>query len=406
MVLDSNRSDPEAEAAIYKQPATPATGDRDLVFDSESGDFTMSPNDKLDVPDGHLDIQARNVTTGDLSSLTLRIGSPGEPVELLTVIGRVVGPFELPDGPVQGLDNGPDFNANQVDIYALAATKNPSIPLAGIIVGTPTGTEVSDFVSSNQGLFLLRAIFPAEEGFRDLTPADFVSQVDGDVLDIVARGPGFGPLNVVPYVPTWEEKNPSAVANRSAASERPLREDEVLNWFDCLEKDAGYACEAEVLGAERAASSDAQKVKALAQTLFGETQEDRDRQVLASAVAAYREQAAGAEVDGEAFRRFVEGEPAQAEALSILERYAEVLVGLRSLNVTDEAYDAVKRNKLGKIAPPDLGVEPLGDAVEAGMTAWPTRPGRRMAASDRFYLFQGLDAGRVLLLERVEVARR
>ena len=156
-----------------------------------------------------------------------------------------------------------------------------------------------------------------------------------------------------------------------------------------------------MLGAERAESEEAQKVAALASVLFGETQEQRDRRVLEEAALAYRQQTGAGSVDGADFRRFLETTPDQAEALQILVRYGEMLVGLRGLNVTDQAYEAVKLNKLGQIAPQGIDASTLGDAVEAGITAWPTRPGLRIAASDRFYLFEGMESSSLYLLERV-----
>jgi hypothetical protein len=424
IVLDTNRAglaptDPRnATAGILKTSPQVSSQSRDLSFDTFvdaalTGDFSVQENDRISVPDGEIRIRATHVTVGDVSAmLAIQIGTASEPVESLTVHGRPAGYWELPDGTqgtTPGLDNGPDLVANHVDVFGTAATvveKNPNSPVPGVIVGTPTGSEVGGIIPGRLGEFTLRAIFPSAEGFRPAATSDFVSEgsgqvPEGAVLDLVARGPGFGPVNVIPYVPTWEEKNPSAQSNKSAMSQRPLREDEVLSWLDCIEQKVGFACEAEILGAERAESDEAQQVRALAANLFGETQEDVDRRVLGEAAAAYRQQTGTDRIDGVSFRRFLEATPDLVEALQILKRYGEMLVGLRGLNVTDQAYEAVKLNKLGEIAPRGLDPGTLGDAVEAGITAWPTQPGLRVAASDRFYLFRGLDSGRVYLLERV-----
>jgi hypothetical protein len=57
------------------------------------------------------------------------------------------------------------------------------------------------------------------------------------------------------------------------------------------------------------------------------------------------------------------------------------------------------------VAPEGLTVDELGDAVEAGITAWPRDPGvRAVAASDRMYLFRGRDTGRAYLFEEVAPA--
>ena len=60
----------------------------------------------------------------------------------------------------------------------------------------------------------------------------------------------------------------------------------------------------------------------------------------------------------------------------------------------------MKEDRLRKIAPAGITLEQFGAAVEAGMEAWPSTV--RVAASDRFYLFKGLDDTQIFLLERVD----
>ena len=401
--LNTNRVAPPQDATIYKilggqAPPGPETDVTLPLLELDAGPtgkFEMAANDKLSVPNGKLLIMAQNADVADLNALVVQVGSAAEPVDLITVLNRDLGPVELPDGTTVS-DSGRDVNGNQVLWYFNDLNNQATF----FTIGTPTGGEVSANIADSRTTdrVLLRAIFA---DVSSLEPADFFNE--SNVLDIVPLGPGdIANLDFIPYVPQDEEKNPGAVSNRAAVSQIPLRADELLAWFDCVEAEKGFECEEEIVGAERATSADADKIRALAADLFGETQEQRDRRFLEEAVDAYRAGTGARRVDGAEFRRFVETSPQHKEALRVLDRYGEMLAGIREFGVTDEAYDALKSTKLQQIAPASLGVDALGDAVEAGMTAWPRDPGVRVvAASDRMYLFRGRDTGRAYLFEEV-----
>jgi hypothetical protein len=403
--LNTSRGSPPQDATIYKilgnqAPPGPDTGNTLLTLDAGTGgDFVMAANDKLSVPNGELLILAKNATVADLNALVVQVGEETEPVDLITVLDRAVaGPVELPDGTTV-TDSGRDVNGNQVLWYFNDIDNQATF----FTIGTPTGAEVSDDIADRRvtDSILLRAIF------KDLGALETADFFNGDnVLDIVPLGDGdIANLDFIPYVPQEEEKNPSAVSNRAAVSQIPLRPDELLAWFDCVEAEKGFECEEEIVGAERATSANAEKIRALAADLFGETQEQRDRRLLQEAVDAYRARTGARRVDGAEFRRFVETSPQHKEALGVLDRYAEMLVGIREFGVTDEAYDVLKSTKLRQVAPEGLTVDELGDAVEAGISAWPRDPGvRAVAASDRMYLFRGRDTGRAYLFEEVAPA--
>jgi hypothetical protein len=407
--LNTNRGSPPQDATIYKilgnqAPPGPDTGNTLLTLDAGAGgNFVMDANDKLSVPNGELLIMAKNATVADLNALVVQVGEPegtgNGPVDKITVLYRARGYVTLPDG-TPFFDSGRDVNGNQVLWYFDDLDNQATSPTTSFTIGTRTGGEVSQDIADRRTTdsILLRAIF---EDLGALETADFFNVNDDNVLDIVSRGPGdIANLDFIPYVPQEEEKNPSAVSNRAAVSQIPLRPDELLAWFDCVEAEKGFECEEEIVGAERAASADAEKIRALAADLFGETQEQRDRRLLQGAVDAYRARTGARRVDGAEFRRFVETSPQHKEALGVLDRYAEMLSSIREFGVTDEAYDVLKSTKLEQIAPEGLGADALGDAVEAGITAWPRDPGvRAVAASDRMYLFRGRDTGRAYLLE-------
>jgi hypothetical protein len=431
IALNTNRAAVPDVATIYKVTlAGPTPGN--LTLDAgDSGKVTMGldadenrvSSDKLTVPNGNLLILAQNATVGDLNALKVTIGGSGlgEALDVLTVNGRVFAPVLLADGTTV-IDNGVEIIGNEVMIYTGAIqTVNASGP---VVVGTPDGLTTNLDPEAMAGQFLLRAIFP--DGETPLTPADMELAAAGDpiVLDIVARGPGFGPLDVIPYVPTEEEKNPSGVANRAAVAERPLRPEELLSFFDCmsLTEDQRFQCEEQYVGAERAASPQAEKLRALAADLFeaeplpavsaappsavaaapapARTPEERDRRILQAAVDDYQKTRGAQAIDGPEFRRYLETTAGHEDALAILDRYGELLSGVREFGATDEAYEVLKATKLQRIAPRGLSVDALGEAVEAGLTAWPVERGVRVASSDRYDLFQGLESKRLYLVEK------
>jgi hypothetical protein len=407
--FDTNRDGaPPLDATIYK--STPGAA---LILRAGEN-VTVATHDKISVPDDVF-MEGEIVTIGDLNALNVEITA-----DQLVFLGRAFAAVELQDGSTT-FDRGVGVIANTIT-FVTSSIDVPQTPNAGVVIGTPTGGqagEMSGNIRPEDG-FILRAIFDGTN--RQLVAEDFFSLVngsdgnpvaspppdpftDGNVLDLVARGPGFGNLDIVPYVPPEEEKNPSAISNKNALSERPLREDEVENWLACLETDAGFACEAEIVGTERAASVDAQKVKGYVQNMFGETREEQTRRVLESAVEAYKTQTSAAVVAGAEFRRFVESSPEFSEALTLLNDLGDMFLGIQALGTTDEAYKVVRTNRLSKVAPTGISLEELDAAVQAGITAWPTEPSTRIAASDRFYLFQGLETSRIYLFERVEGSR-
>jgi hypothetical protein len=409
ITLNTNRASVPDTATIYKTFASEGSDPGSLVFEvtASDGTFAMTQNDKLSVPEGELIIRAdEEIRFGDLNALdrVLLEGFNTTDTGQATALTRGNAPVLIADGSSK-TDNGIEIISNKIQIFASTIAREGGGPL---YVATPDGDEA-------QGIGTGEAIQRAfRESFRALTSDDFVNPNDpdnGPVLDQIATGPGFLPLDVIPYIPSEEEKNPSGTANRNAVAERPLRPDELLSFFDCMEKteDKRFECEEEYVGTERAASPEAEKLRALAADLFvdsaaGESPEERDKRILENAVVAYKSGTGAGRVEGEPFRRFVETNPAQADALAILDKYGELLQGVREFGATDEAYQALKSTKLQRITPSGLSTEELGNAVEAGMTARPVETGVRVASSDRFYLFRGLESQRLYLMERPQPA--
>jgi hypothetical protein len=210
----------------------------------------------------------------------------------------------------------------------------------------------------------------------------------GAVLDVRAGGVGTGTgLDFVPYVPSYEEKNPTAVSNRSAVAGLPPRADELLSWFQCMDEDLGVECENQAIQPERVASEPAARVRENRKSL---PPQEQQRRTLQAAVDAYRAKTSRTEVDGAEFRRFVEGSAEQKAALAVLTKHGEILMGIRVFGTPEEEYQKFKRESLTRIAPTGMGVDELGRAIDLGMTAWRTAPGKRVAAADRFDLYLGL----------------
>jgi hypothetical protein len=186
-------------------------------------------------------------------------------------------------------------------------------------------------------------------------------------------------------------------------SEKPLREGDMVSFFACaLEED--FACEAEAVGTARATSPEAQQAGSYARATFGDNA-NPNRQVLQQAADAYKTQMGVDSISsGAEWRRFLESSGAYSKALEVLDDAGKALSGFQAMGVVDEEFQSFKANRLREIAPDGISLENFDEAVQAGMTAWPTLPGVRIAASDRFYLFKGMEPSRIYLLERVEEA--
>ncbi len=385
--LSTNQDAPPTVATIFRTNAQVGTSSQDRLILDSGGDVSLAQNDKLTVPDGGLLIMGDKVTVGDLNALTVQIGSSTAPVQQLTIVRRPAGLIELSNGALVQ-DHGVDLVGNQVLVYAqspFASAGSGPIPTIATPEGGAAPGELSDFLIDNRdsGAYLLRVY--------STTPGQPVQSADmrtpDEVADLSEYGPGEGPQDFVPYVPTYEEKNPTAVTNSIAVGTMPPRADELLAWFDCMDEDLGMQCEEQAIQPQRAVSAPAAKVRENVKQLAPEEQQ---RAALQAAVDAYRGKTGQSSVHGAEFRRFVEGSSEQKPALEVLARYGEILVGIREFGATDEAYQELKRERLTRIAPTGISVVELGQAVELGITAWRTEPDRRVAAADRFDLYLGL----------------
>jgi filamentous hemagglutinin family protein len=335
-----------------------------VSFDT-SGEFKMGEREKLTVV-GDLVIGAESAYLGDLSAMDITVDA-----ESITLLDREAGDVLLPNGSIIR-DRGMDVAANTVTF-----TSAPSWDDAGTtpIIATATGAVSSPGGLENVELRLLRP------GGGPVTNERFVydSGVSGEiVLDLAAAGPTALGNPASETVRLGEGVAPFQEARIGQGQPSPPTQasaEEILAFLECAPLAEGAAKPGEcagrtlppVLETERAV-----EVAALYRQLISEGQPSAGvRDALRGATEHYRQRFQTEEVDGSAFRAYLEVSTNRVDrqALAQLNRLTAFSTQLGLLGLAERDFRDVERGVLedfaSRVGAPGLSAEALAQAVSA-----------------------------------------
>jgi hypothetical protein len=383
ILLNTESEVTESEVQIPKV-ASIYNGGGSLSFET-SGAFEMGRKENENQKEkltavGDLAIRAKSAYLGDLSALEITVDA-----ESITLLGREAGDVRRPDGSFTP-DDGMDVVAN-----AVTFTSAPDWDGHGRtpIIATPTGGVNSPEGLGDVEVRLLR------QGGGQLTTADFYfSSVDDSgasrtVLDLAAAGPTALGNPASETVREGEPVAPFQEARLGQGQPAPPTQasaDEVLAFLECAPLAAGgaqpSACAGRALppvaaGAPPPARSVLAKERALEvaalyrQLIRGGQPSAGVRDALRTAAKHYRQRSRSEEVDGAAFREYLEvsADRVDQRALAHLNRLTAFSTRLGLLGLAERDFRVVQSSVLEEFASgvgaPGLSAEVLAQAVIA-----------------------------------------